>query len=142
MLDISARPLLENQSPVYLHFRETKSCGTITWRLGHSIWHTFAGNQRAEYIARQFGDDPIAKLENLYREGNTRVKEEETALHQARQELVKLQEGDPENLSLWEKIRDISMSSFQNIYDLLDVRFDHSLGKVFTGIKWKRYTTD
>ena len=35
-------------------------------RLGHSIWHTFAGNQRAEYITRQFGDDPIAKLENLY----------------------------------------------------------------------------
>ena len=77
------------------------------------------------------GDDPIAKLENLYRAGNARVKEEETALHQARKELVKLQEGDPENLSLWEKIRDISMSSFQNIYDLLDVRFDHSLGESF-----------
>ncbi len=77
------------------------------------------------------GDDPIAKLEDLYRFGNARVKEDESALHHARQELVKLQDGDQENLSLWEKIRDISMSSFQKIYDLLDVQFDHSLGESF-----------
>ena len=79
------------------------------------------------------GDDPIAKLEDLYRQGNARIKEDEVALTQARHELVKLQEGDSENLQLWEKIRDISMSSFLKIYDLLDVKFDHSLGESFTG---------
>ena len=79
----------------------------------------------------QLGDDPIARLEDLYREGNARVKEDESALKQARQELVKLQDGDEENLALWEKIRDISMSSFLKIYDLLDVQFDHSLGESF-----------
>ena len=77
------------------------------------------------------GDDPIAKLEDLYRQGNARIKEDEVALTQARHELVKLQEGDSENLQLWEKIRDISMSSFLKIYDLLDVKFDHSLGESF-----------
>ncbi len=77
------------------------------------------------------GDDPIAQLEDLYRQGNARIKEDEVALTQARHELVKLQEGDPENLQLWEKIRDISMSSFLKIYDLLDVKFDHSLGESF-----------
>ena len=77
------------------------------------------------------GGDPIAILENLYRHGNARIKEDEYALLQARQELVKLQDGDPENLQLWEKIRDISMSSFLKIYELLDVRFDHSLGESF-----------
>lgn len=77
------------------------------------------------------GDDPIARLEDLYRQGNARIKEDEAALAQARQELVKLQDGDPENLQLWEKIRDISMSSFLNIYELLDVRFDHALGESF-----------
>ncbi len=79
----------------------------------------------------QLGDDPIARLEDLYREGNARVKEDESALQQARMELVKLQDGDTENLKLWEKIRDISMSSFLKIYDLLDVKFDHSLGESF-----------
>jgi len=77
------------------------------------------------------GDDPIAQLEDLYRQGNTRIKEDEVALTQARHELVKLQEGDPENLQLWGKIRDISMSSFLKIYDLLDVKFDHSMGESF-----------
>lgn len=77
------------------------------------------------------GEDPIAQLEDLYRQGNARIKEDEVALTQARQELVKLQDGDPENLQLWEKIRDISMSSFIKIYDLLDVKFDHSLGESF-----------
>ncbi len=77
------------------------------------------------------GDDPIAQLEDLYRQGNARIKEDDVALTQARQELVKLQEGNPENLQLWEKIREISMSSFLKIYDLLDVKFDHSLGESF-----------
>ncbi|WP_407680313.1 arginine--tRNA ligase [Candidatus Chordibacter forsetii] len=77
------------------------------------------------------GDDPIARLEDLYRQGNARIKEDENALVGARQELVKLQDGDEENLKLWEKIRDISMSSFLKIYDLLDVHFDHSLGESF-----------
>ena len=77
------------------------------------------------------GDDPIAQLEDLYRKGNARIKEDEVALAKARQELVQLQDGDPENLQLWEKIRDISMSSFLKIYELLDVKFDHSLGESF-----------
>ena len=79
----------------------------------------------------ELGDDPIARLEDLYRQGNVRIKEDEKALTQARQELVKLQDGDEENLQLWEKIRDISMSSFLKIYDLLGVKFDHSLGESF-----------
>jgi len=79
----------------------------------------------------ELGDDPIAQLEDLYRQGNARIKEDENALVQARKELVKLQDGDSENLQLWEKIRDISMSSFLNVYELLDVQFDHSLGESF-----------
>ena len=64
----------------------------------------------------QLGDDPIAKLEDLYRDGKCKwSKRMKSALKQARQELVKLQDGDEENLALWEKIRDISMSSFEKI---------------------------
>ena len=77
------------------------------------------------------GDDPIARLEDLYRLGNSMVKEDEAKLEQARQELVKLQDGDSENLALWEKIRDISMFSFERIYQMLGVQFDHALGESF-----------
>ena len=79
----------------------------------------------------ELGDDPIAKLENLYRQGNSWVKEDEGNLIQAREELVKLQNGDPENLELWQKIKDISMDSFLSIYEILGVQFDHALGESF-----------
>ena len=67
------------------------------------------------------GDDPIAKLEDLYRHGNALVKEDESALEGARQELVKLQDGDTENLSIWEQIRDISMSSLKDLFHARDL---------------------
>lgn len=77
------------------------------------------------------GSDPIARLENLYRQGNVWTKEDQSNLNEAREELVKLQNGDPENLKLWEEIREISMSSFHSIYKMLGVQFDHSLGESF-----------
>ena len=77
------------------------------------------------------GDEPIATLEDLYRQGNAWVKEDEKALNEARQELVKLQDGDNENSSLWQKIRDLSLGSFDKVYELLDVKFDHAHGESF-----------
>ncbi len=77
------------------------------------------------------GTDPITKLENLYRMGNGWVKDDENKLVQAREELVKLQNGNPENLALWQKIKDISMDSFLGIYKMLGVQFDYSLGESF-----------
>ena len=77
------------------------------------------------------GDDPVAELEDLYRKGNAWTKEDEGALAEARGELVGLQGGDPESMALWERIREISMESFQAIYDLLGVRFDHAHGESF-----------
>ena len=77
------------------------------------------------------GDDPVAELEDLYRKGNAWTKEDEGALAEARGELVGLQGGDPESMALWERIREISMESFQTIYDLLGVRFDHAHGESF-----------
>ncbi len=77
------------------------------------------------------GEEPVARLEDLYREGNLAVKESEDDLRQAREELVKLQGGDEENLRLWQKIRDLSMDSFEQVYRLLGVSFDHAHGESF-----------
>ena len=77
------------------------------------------------------GDDPIGSLEDLYRQGNAWTKEDDSFLQSARDELVKLQNGDSENIILWEKIREISMDSFHSIYRMLGVIFDHTLGESF-----------
>ena len=77
------------------------------------------------------GEEPVAELEDLYRQGNTWVKENDSALEKARMELVKLQDGDNENFSLWQKIRDLSLGSFEKVYELLDIKFDYAHGESF-----------
>lgn len=87
--------------------------------------------KREKIDLNNLGDQPIARLENLYRSGNQWIKEDKQALKTAREELVKLQGGDEENLCLWQKIRDLSMESFEEVYDLLGVSFDHAHGESF-----------
>ena len=129
------------------HIRSTiigDSLARLLHFLGHEVirdnhlgdWGTQFGIllyaiKREKIALDQLGPDPIAKLENLYRQGNKWIKEEECNLAEAREELVKLQNGDSENLALWQKIKEISMDSFLSIYEILGVHFDHSLGESF-----------
>lgn len=78
-----------------------------------------------------FGTDALARLEDLYREGNELVRENDSLRKEARAELVKLQNGDAENLSIWKKVNAVSHASFQEVYDLLGVSFDETLGESF-----------
>ncbi len=49
----------------------------------------------------------------------------------AKKELVKLQQGDPENRAIWEDMIHLSKRQFDWIYERLDVRFDFTLGESF-----------
>lgn len=82
--------------------------------------------------------DKIEVLENLYREGNQLTQDEPEALNEARQELVKLQSGDPENFAIWELIVKVSYDEFDKIYKRLDVHFDVVLGESFYRDKVER----
>ena len=48
-----------------------------------------------------------------------------------REELVKLQKGDPDNRTIWSRAVELSWRDFQKLYDLLGVRFDERLGESF-----------
>ncbi len=74
-------------------------------------------------------ENALEEIEDLYREGNKAAKEDADTLNAARQELVKLQNGDSENLAIWKKINEISYKAFDKIYKTLDVTFDHVLGE-------------
>jgi arginyl-tRNA synthetase len=75
--------------------------------------------------------DAIEELERLYKLANAATPEGSPELEEARRELVKLQQGDPENVALWRKFTEISLRAFQQIYDQLGIRFDHHLGESF-----------
>ncbi len=75
--------------------------------------------------------DPIAELERLYREVHQAAEADPAVLEAARQELVKLQRGDPENLAIWQRMLELSREAFDRIYQRLGVRFDYTLGESF-----------
>lgn len=85
----------------------------------------------ANYDFSEPPEQAIETLEGLYQRGSARMKEDPQLLEEARQELVKLQQGDPINLDLWKKINAISYQSFELIYKRMGVAFDYVLGESF-----------
>jgi arginyl-tRNA synthetase len=75
--------------------------------------------------------EPVEELERVYVKSYEQTKTDETWLQQARQELVKLQAGDPENRALWKQFIELSLSEFDHIYKRLDVRFDLVRGESY-----------
>jgi arginyl-tRNA synthetase len=75
--------------------------------------------------------DPIAEMERLYKSVHAASENAPAVREQARQELVKLQAGDEENLEIWRKMIALSQVQFDKIYGRLGVKFDHTLGESF-----------
>jgi arginyl-tRNA synthetase len=75
--------------------------------------------------------DPIAEMERLYKLVNAASEADEKVLEEARQELVKLQGGDEENLRIWREMIALSQKQFDTIYSRLGVKFDFTLGESF-----------
>src|SRR6266478_4567653 len=112
--------------------------GLIIWG-----WKNFPQQRPDEKSER-----PIAALENLYKLANVKARAEHQvqeakgsarrrhmarseARDAARQELIKLQQGDPENIAIWKKCVELSMREFTEIYKLLDVHYDLQCGESF-----------
>ncbi len=79
----------------------------------------------------ELASDPFGHLESIYKAIQEECKANEATLQQARQELVKLQQGDAENRALWQKFIDLSLAAIDRIYTRLGVKFDHTLGESF-----------
>ena len=82
--------------------------------------------------------EPIEELERLYKLGHTATPEGSPELDEARRELVKLQNGDPENVALWKQFSEASLRAFDQIYERLGIRFDYNLGESFYNDKLER----
>jgi len=75
--------------------------------------------------------DPLVEIERLYTEGSRLEKESPELRDISRNELVKLQQGDPENLAIWQRIIDISNTAFGKIYARMGIQLDLTLGESF-----------
>ena len=73
----------------------------------------------------------VATLEKCYVESSSRAKTDEAWKTACREELVKLQQGDPDDVELWRKFIDISINEFNRMYSKLGVKFDTWRGESF-----------
>ena len=74
----------------------------------------------------------VANLEKCYVLSAAKAKEEDGIWKEAcKAELVKLQQGDADNLALWKKFIDISIGEFERMYRKLGVRFDTYRGESY-----------
>ena len=73
----------------------------------------------------------VELLEKVYVRSYNATKEDPAWLDRCREELVRLQAGDAENLAVWKRFIEISLKEFGRIYDRLDVHFDLYRGESF-----------
>jgi arginyl-tRNA synthetase len=72
---------------------------------------------------------PVEELVRLYKEANALSETDPEVLRECREELVKLQQGDPENVAIWRQCVALSWQEFESMYGLLDIHFDEHLGE-------------
>jgi arginyl-tRNA synthetase len=75
--------------------------------------------------------DPLAEIVRVYKETNERSTKDPQVREACRQELVKLQAGDRENVDIWNECVAFSMQDFDHIYKLLDIHYDIQCGESF-----------
>jgi arginyl-tRNA synthetase len=75
--------------------------------------------------------DPINELQKLYIYFHEKAEKEPQLNQYAREIFKKLEEKDPEIFTLWKWFKDISLTEFRKIYDLLNISFDYYIGESF-----------
>ena len=91
--------------------------GMVTW-----AWKKGVDEKRLE-------SEPLQELLRLYRSASDASREDEAVREECRAELVKLQQGNEENLAIWNRCLELSRRGLDRIYDRLDLSFDHWMGE-------------
>jgi arginyl-tRNA synthetase len=75
--------------------------------------------------------DPLAEIVRIYKQTNALAASDPHVREACRQELVKLQAGDKENIDIWNECVAFSMQDFEHVYELLDIHYDIQCGESF-----------
>lgn len=111
-------------------------CGYKTVKINHlGDWGTQFGKLITAY--KKWGeeekvkDNPIQELSKLYVRFHEEAELNKNLEEEARAAFKSIEDGDHENLQLWEWFRDESLKAFMKIYHLLGVTFDSYNGEAF-----------
>ena len=128
------------------HLRSTIIGDSITRIYKYLGYHMIADNHIGDW-GTQFGkliigyrrwldkeaykENPIEELERVYVEFSKLSESNPELEEEARLELKKLQDGDPENFALWKEFIKVSLDEYDKLYKRLDVHFDTYYGESF-----------
>ena len=74
---------------------------------------------------------PITELVRIYKAANEAATADPKVREACREELVKLQAGDPENFAIWQDCVALSFREFDEAYRILDIHYDIQRGESF-----------
>ncbi len=112
-------------------------CGADIIRDNHiGDWGTNFGTlimkiKRDNIDLAKLGDNALATLDQLYKEGSLLETEQPELRDASRNELVLLQNGDAENTAIWNQIVEISKVAFDKLFVQMGVEIDVTLGESF-----------
>src|SRR5262245_16560234 len=75
--------------------------------------------------------DPLTEMERMYKAVQAQTRTDPVVAAQAREELAKLQAGDPANVALWQEFITVSRQALERVYARLNVHFDYWFGESF-----------
>jgi arginyl-tRNA synthetase len=126
--------------PLHIGHLRSHNIGSVLDRLHRFIgWRVIADNHLGDWGTqfgitimgyRHFGDPeamkqrPLEELERVYIKSYAKGEQDQEWREQCKQELVKLQSGDPDNLSLWQEFMRLSIAELERIYAVLGVKYD------------------
>jgi arginyl-tRNA synthetase len=73
----------------------------------------------------------LREIVRIYKKTNELASSDPDVREACRQELIKLQAGDRENVDIWKQCVAFSMQDFDHVYRLLDVHYDLQCGESF-----------
>ena len=80
---------------------------------------------------RSLQQNPLTEIVRVYKETNALATSDPQVREACRQELVKLQGGDKENIDIWNECVAFSMQDFEHVYESLDIHYDIQCGESF-----------
>lgn len=94
---------------------------------------------------RKWGDeselakDPIKTLLGYYTRFHEEAEKDPSLDDEARATFARLEAGEPEEVELWKKFRELSLAEFNRVYNMLDITFDSYAGESFYSDKMPRF---
>ena len=87
----------------------------------------------------ELAKDPIKTLLGYYTRFHQEAKDDPSLEDEAREAFVRLEAGEPEEVALWKKFRELSLAEFNRVYDMLGITFDSYAGESFYSDKMPRF---